>query len=313
MTILHPITDLLFDLFPEANGERKALVDAMRRFYTTGGVEPNVTVQDDMVQVVLDVESAKEEQRTYQKAVADCEAGEYAKARTLLEDLITRRPAHSEYHRLLGQVVAELGEPEAAIDHLIDALRWDPKNTHALIMMGNLQAKHRADIDTAMRYYEAALAVDPKDHLAANNIAAQFLQLGQWDKAEDWFEKAISIRPDYPNSHHGAAIVAERKGDLDSALFAATEALRNNPKQDELYRQSLALARHAAHELVGRDLGRTVVRRLSEELHQSSGRPVRSVADDSIPTAARLEVAEVYHRPDHVVRYKPGYPCVEHL
>lgn len=124
MTILHPITDLLFDLFPEANGERKALVDAMRRFYTSEGIEPTVTVQGDMVQVVLDVESVKEERRTYQKAVADCEAGEYAKARTLLEDLITRRPAHSEYHRLLGQVVAELGEPEAAIDHLIDALRW---------------------------------------------------------------------------------------------------------------------------------------------------------------------------------------------
>jgi len=70
--------------------------------------------------------------------VAACEAGEFPKARTLLQDLVDRRPAHSEYHRLLGQVCAELGEPDAAIDHLIDALRWDPKNKHALTMMGNL-------------------------------------------------------------------------------------------------------------------------------------------------------------------------------
>ena len=313
MDIYHPIDDLLFGLFPDAKGDRTLLMDLMRKFYTHGNIEPKVSVENDLVRVTIDTEQIEKRQAAFAKAVAKCEAGQFEQAREQLEDLVAKEPNNSEYHRLLGQVCSELGDQEAAIDHLIDALRWEPKNTHALTMMGNLQAKHRKDVDTAMRYYEAALAANPKDHLAANNIAAQFLNLEKWDLAETWFDKAMAIEPDYPNTHHGLAVVSERKGDLDSALFEATEAMRLNPKRDQLYQQSHGLARHVANELVDRNLGAAVVQQLCEEQHKASGKPVRSVADEKIPTAARLEVAETYDRPEHIVRYKPGYPCVEHL
>jgi len=313
MDIFHPIDDLLFGLFPEAKGDRTLLMDQMRKFYTQGNIEPKVSVENDLVRVTIDTQQIDKRQAAFAKALARCEAGQFEQAREQLEDLVAKEPNNSEYHRLLGQVCSELGDQEAAIDHLIDALRWEPKNTHALTMMGNLQAKHRKDVDTAMRYYEAALAANPKDHLAANNIAAQFLNLEKWELAETWFDKAMTIEPDYPNTHHGLAVVSERKGDLDSALFEATEAMRLNPKRDQLYQQSHGLARHVANELVDRKLGAAVVQKLCEEQHKASGKPVRSVADEKIPTAARLEVAETYNRPEHVVRYKPGYPCVEHL
>ncbi|HRF80357.1 MAG TPA: tetratricopeptide repeat protein [Flavobacteriales bacterium] len=313
MRVIFQIDTLLRELFPHTSGDTAALALAMKDFYTVGNIVPEVVVHADRVEVVIDTARIADRSKAFRSAVAACEAGRFRDAREQLTDLLTQDPTHTEYHRLLGQVCSELGDHDAAIDHLIDALRWDPKNTHALIMMGNLQAKHRADIDTAMRYFQAALEVDPNDHLAANNIAAQFLNLGKWDEAEQWFEKAIAIEPTYPNSHHGLAVVCERKGDLDSALFTAADALRHNPKRDELYRQSLALARHVAAELTDRNLGNGVVRSFCEELHKASGKPVRSVPDETIATAARLEVAERYNRPEHIVRYKPGHPCVEHL
>jgi hypothetical protein len=109
------------------------------------------------------------------------------------------------------------------------------------------------------------------------------------------------------------AIVNERTGTMEAAFAHATEALRHNPKRDELHRQSLALTKHAANELVDRKEGAAIVAQFCKELRQASGKPVRSVEDESNATAASLEVAETHDRTEHIVRYRPGYPCVEHL
>lgn len=313
MTILFPIDDLLHALFPSAKGDLTALLDLMRTYYSVGGIQPDVRVAGDAVEVVLDVERIAGHEKLAREATKACEQGRLKDARPLLEELVKADPRNSGFHAMLGQVYEELGEKELALDQLIEALRWDPTDQRALIMMGNIWAAHRKEPETALTYYNEALRLVPNDHLVANNIAAQFLNLEKLDLAETWFDKAMAIEPSYPNTHHGLAIVSERKGDLDSALFEATEAMRLNPKRDQLYQQSHGLARHVANELVGRKLGAAVVQQLCEEQHKASGKPVRSVADESIPTAARLEVAETYDRPEHVVRYKPGYPCVEHL
>ena len=313
MTLLFPLTELLYELYPDAKGKPDALVAAMKAFYTVDGIAPNVQMKEGVIEVEVDTERIASRRKEFQQAVASCEAGKFETAREQLQALVAVEPNNSEYHRLLGQVCTELGEPEAAIDHLIDALRWDPKNVHALLMMGNLQAKHRKEIDTAMRYYEAALEAEPEDHLAANNIAAQFLNLGKWTEAKTWFEKTLAIAPDYPNARHGLSIVLEKSGDVATAFYEATEALRHNGKRDELYHQSLGLAQRLATELVAEGLGKATVQQMCAHLQKQGGTPVRSIADPSIGTAAKLELAENYERDEHVVRYKPEQPGVEHL
>lgn len=49
------------------------------------------------------------------------------------------------------------------------------------------------------------------------------------------------------------------------------------------------------------------------DLQEAGGQPVRSIADPSIATPAKLELAENYGRAEHEVRYKPDEPYVEHL
>jgi len=313
MTLLFPLTALLYELYPDAQGKPDALVAAMKAFYTVDGIAPNVQLKEGVIEVDVDTERIASRRKEYQQAVASCEAGKFETAREQLQSLVAMEPNNSEYHRLLGQVCTELDEPDPAIDHLIDALRWDPKNVHALLMMGNLQAKHRKEIDTAMRYYEAALEAEPDDNLAANNIAAQFLNLGKWTEAKTWFEKTLAIAPNYPNARHGLALALEKRGELPAAFTEATEALRYNAKRDELYRQSLAMAQRLATELVAQGLGKNTVQAMCAHLHKEGGTPVRSIADQSIGTAAKLELAENYARDEHVVRYKPEQPGVEHL
>jgi Tfp pilus assembly protein PilF len=313
MTIRILFTPLLFDLFPDAHNDREALVAAMRSFYTVRGVQPSVTWDGDDILLQVDAQRIVGRERMFREAVALCERRQFDEGRQRLVQLSAEDPTNSEYHRMLGQLAAEQGDPDAAIDHLIDALRWDPRNTYALTMMGNIWARDKDDVDTAMRYYQAALAVNPSDHIAANNIAAQFLQRQDWRTAGEWFNKALAIHPDYPNTHHGLGIVALQQGDVPSAFFAATEALRLNTERNELYRQSFKLATDTAQMLARSTEGQAIVRKEADELGALSGKPVRITPDPDIPTAAKLELAENHGRPEHVVRFKPAYPAVEHL
>jgi len=285
----------------------------MRAYYTVRGVAPQVSAEGEDILLHVDTERIMGREKLFREAVNLCEKRLFAEGREKLNALVAEDPTHSEYHRMLGQVASELGEPDAAIDHLIDALRWDPTNKHALSMMGNIWARDKDDVDTAMRYYQAAMEADPKDHVAANNIAVQFMQRGDWATAGQWFNKASAIEPDYPNTQHGLAMVALQQGDLAAAFYAACIALRMNDKRDELYRQSSALALDAARLLVRQVDGQAIVWAEAEELGRLSGKPIRIEADDDIPTAAKLELAENYDRAEHVVRYKPNYPGVEHL
>jgi len=63
----------------------------------------------------------------FYKATDLCSKGQYLQAIPMLEKLISQNPTQSEYYRNLAQAHEELGDYQKAIDHLIDALKWDPK------------------------------------------------------------------------------------------------------------------------------------------------------------------------------------------
>ena len=111
MTIRVPFSPILFDLFPEAQGDRGALVEAMRSYYTVRGVAPSVTWEGDDILIQVDAERIMGRERMFRNAVAPCDRGDFHEGRTRLEKLAVEDPTHSEYYRMLGQVASELGEP----------------------------------------------------------------------------------------------------------------------------------------------------------------------------------------------------------
>jgi tetratricopeptide (TPR) repeat protein len=93
----------------------------------------------------------------------------------------------------MGQILSDEGDQDEAIDYLIDALRWDAKNNYALIMTGNIFAKYKNDIDTALKYYNQSLEINPNDFISLNNIGVQLLQSGKLKEAEDFLLKGLQI------------------------------------------------------------------------------------------------------------------------
>lgn len=252
MIIIHKINDFLFNLFPKIRENKNSsdlLKEGLADYYTFGPFRPKVDIEGDFVRIEIDTSAISSQKAEFDAAVKYCEARKFSKAKPILEKLIKENPTVAEYHRILGQIYSEEGDQNKAVNCLIDALRWDPKNAHALIMMGNIFARHYNDIETAMKYYEQALTVKPDDHIALNNIGANLMQLGKIKEAERCFENAFKINDSYPNTLYALAMLNDLKGDYLKAFDFAVQAMKKSKTSDLLYKNAAALATEVSNKI----------------------------------------------------------------
>jgi tetratricopeptide (TPR) repeat protein len=314
MQITHKIDDFLYTIFPELRGGGKSLlINKLENYYSFGPYKPTVTVTEDWVTIDIDTSAIILQEADYRKTVALCEKGKYAEAKPILKKLIEKNPTNSEYHRIMGQILSDEGDPEEAINSLIDALRWDPKNGYALLMMGNIFAKFKNDVPTAMQYYDQALVANPNDNIAINNIGANLMQQGKLEEAKKYFWKALKINDQYPNTHFALGMIAEIENDLQSSFYSSIQAIKLNKNKDVLYQNSVRQAFDIAKRIIEKGEGKKIFREYRHKLEFEGGREIDIIEDTDIPTAAKIEFAENYNRPKHIVKYKPKYLAIEHL
>jgi tetratricopeptide (TPR) repeat protein len=213
----------------------------------------------------------------------------------------------------MGQILSDEGDQEEAINCLIDALRWDSKNGWALLMMGNIFAKFKNDVPTAMKYYDQAVIVNPTDNISLNNIGANLMQQGKLNEAKKYFEEALKINNLYPNTHFALGMIAEMEADLNAAFSSTITAIKLNVNRDILYQNAIKQAVELSKKLIVTDIGNKILIEYRHKLEFEGDREIDIVKDEDIPTAAKFEFAENYDRESHIVKYKPSYPAVEHL
>jgi tetratricopeptide (TPR) repeat protein len=314
MQIIHKIDDFLFTIFPKLKlGGNSVIITELENYYTYGPFKPKVTVDNEWVTIQIDTPTIISQGADYRKTVALCEKGKYAEAKPILKDLIQKNPTNSEYHRIMGQILSDKGDQEEAINCLIDSLRWDSKNGWALLMMGNIFAKFKNDVPTAMKYYDQALIANPKDNIAINNIGANLMQQGKLEEAKKYFWEAIKINDQYPNTHFALGMIAEMENDLHSSFYSTIQAIKLNKNKDVLYQNSVRQAFDISNKIIETREGKKIFREYRHKLEFEGGKEIDIVEDTEIPTAAKIEFAENYDRPKHIVKYKPNYPAVDHL
>jgi tetratricopeptide (TPR) repeat protein len=320
MQIIHKIDDFLYTIFPELHGGDDLIVNTLEKYYTYGPYKPKVIIDTDWVTIEIDTPTIISQEADYKKTVALCEKGKYSEAKPILENLIQKNPTNSEYHRIMGQILSDEGDQEEAINCLIDALRWDSKNGWALVMMGNIFAKFKDDVSTAMKYYDQASVANPNDNIAINNIGTNLMQQGKIEEAKKYFWEALKINDQYPNTHFALGMIAEKENDLHSAFYSSVQAIKLNKNnvsasgaQDVLYQNSVRQAFEIARRIIATGDGKKIYSEYRHKLEFDGGTEIDIVEDTEIPTAAKIEFAENYDRPKHIVKFKPNYPAVEHL
>ena len=315
MIIIHPLDDFIYELFPNIEKNENSLKKALTEFYTIGNVKPAIRLNKDFIEVSINTNRIEVEEKKFKKMISFCEASKFEEAKVLADSLIDLNPNISEYHRLLGQIYSELGNQEDAINSLIDALRWNPKNEWALLMMGNIFAKFKNDVETAMRYYDQVLIVKPNDCITLNNIGANLMQLNRSEEAKTYFERALDSDPSYPNTYYALALLAEIEKDYKKAFDNSLLAIEKTDKKsnNQLYSNSYHLAIESANKLRSEINSKKIIDEFIAKLSNLTEKEIRIEEDDTIPTAAKIEFAENYNREFHLIKYKSNYIGVEHL
>jgi tetratricopeptide (TPR) repeat protein len=90
-------------------------------------------------------------------------------------------------------------------------------------------------VDAAIQAWTHALALDPSEPRAANNLAALLLRQGRAAEAESRFRAIIRDNPDFPNARENLALILVQQGKLDEAIAEYRAALDLSPGSTEAH------------------------------------------------------------------------------
>src|SRR5229473_3750108 len=118
----------------------------------------------------------------------------YRDAETLWRTTIAKNPGCWMAYNNLGVVQIEKGNIDEAIRQCEEALKIQPNEPDAHIVLGNaFMAKQ--DVDRAIAHYEQALTLRPEDSNAHYNLGIALQEKGETDRAAREYEKARQYEP----------------------------------------------------------------------------------------------------------------------
>ena len=252
-----------------------------------------------------------------QHALDLCNNNKFDEALPILEEITKEAPQNSEAWRTLAQVHwFYKHEPDKAYDELIEALRCDPKNIWALVLMGNLLTKEKNDVEHAKQYYDKVLEYHPDNAIAINNIGATYMECKDYNGALPYLEKALSIDDTYANSYYGLALCNYKLGKLEEAFdichkgaLKSADRPENPAVREELVRLYITVAK----DLSDKTNYLNVWKGIKDELEAVDHVNIRIVEDKELNVHAKLEYAPLHAAKEHVIRYNPEKDFVEHL
>ena len=252
-----------------------------------------------------------------QQALDLCNKNEFDKALPLLEDAIKDNPQNSEAWRVLAQIHwFHHHQPDKAYDELIEALRCEPKNIWALVLMGNLLTKEKNDVEHAQQYFNKVLEYHPDNAIAINNIGATFMERKDYEGALPYMEKALAIDDSYANSYYGLALCYYKLDRIEDAFEICYKgALKSSdrPENPAVREELIKLYITVAKEFADKTNYINVWKGIKDELEAVDHVNIRIVEDKTLNVHAKMEYAPLHAAKEHVIRYNPEKDFVEHL
>ena len=95
------------------------------------------------------------------------------------------------------------------------------------------EAFRKGDFDKAIESFNKALSLDPKNFNAYNGLGNVYARKGDVDKAIESFNKALSLNANEPSAHIGLGNLYFRKGDTPKAIESFEKVLSTYPRNAE--------------------------------------------------------------------------------
>ncbi|KAJ7209968.1 hypothetical protein O6H91_Y479700 [Diphasiastrum complanatum] len=134
-------------------------------------------------------------------------------------------PAHSRALKLLGSALLGVGDYDAAVKALTDAITMKPDYADAHCDLGS--ALHALnDDDRAMGEFQRALDLMPGHLDALYNLGGLLRDSGKFERAAEMYTKVLGIRPSHWQAHLNRAVALLGSGDVDDAKKSLQEAFK---------------------------------------------------------------------------------------
>lgn len=295
-------------------GSIEELRRELESWHSYKGMKPRVTIFPDHIEVEVDDSRIGQAETKVKLAYDCCNRGDWKGAEEFLRGALGICPLYSDAYRLLAQLRMQEGRTDDAVRECTEAIKCDPMNMWALILMGNLILR-KGDPEGAMRYYRRVTDLYPENALALNNVAGALLGMGRPADALPLFEKVLAKEPSYANAHYGRAAALKDLGRKLDAFEAAREGCveavdtpENPGTRRELEKLMVSLARQVAE---GEDYMKDV-EEICAAIEVEYGYPVVTEADPQMPLLGKLRYWK-HHGLDHnVLLYNPGKPFTAH-
>ncbi len=85
---------------------------------------------------------------------------------------------------------------------------------------------------------QQSISLDPNNPQQYISLGGIYYQLGVWDQAQNQFQIAITLKPDFANSHYNLGHALEQKGDKENALVQY-QIVKNLVSQDKTSLQQI--------------------------------------------------------------------------
>lgn len=109
----------------------------------------------------------------------------------------------------------------------------DPKNVEARVQLANLYFDAERYQD-AIKYYEEAIAINPRDPNVSTDLGVAYYYLNQPDRALKQFDQSLSVDPKHVKTLLNTGIVrAFGKQDLQGAIAAWDQVMKLAPDSPE--------------------------------------------------------------------------------
>lgn len=142
----------------------------------------------------------------------------------------------ADVHYKLAMAHLQGDNPTLALKELLIAVEQDPANSSIQVALAQTYQRKKA-YPQAEKHYLKALKLSDNDPRYQNNLASLYLDLGEWDKAIDYFDKA-SMNLLFVNAHvavAGKGYAYFKKNDYPTALNYLDEAISLAPRFASAY------------------------------------------------------------------------------
>ena len=292
-------------------------VGEIREQYSFLSSIDQVAIDEGFVTITIPEENpyrVEEALRTYKRAGRAAERGNYQAAVGMFQDVLEIIPYHADTRRELGMAYMEMGDAARAKQHVVEALRLQPDDVWAYVILGNIYLKMEGKPELGARYYQKAYELDPTDVYVLNSLGTLKAKRGDYEEARGVFERAIEQAPDYPNPRYGLALCYVEEGELEKAVPILEELFSpphsRDVRSEPVYEQARALYLDVNRRLA-RENHAEMRRRLMQAMDAftaKSGTPIELQEDTSIDVFATSQLAWVYGRDKHVIRYQTAAP-----